>query len=114
VRATKVPHQETGPGWLAGELARSAVVWVTADSVSMVHEALTAGAATGILPVPPAKAGGDGGRPARAVAGLVAAGLAAEFPDQPAPPATRFHEAGRCADLIAARWFDGVAKGRLE
>ena len=108
-RATKVPHQETGPGWLAGELARSAVVWVTADSVSMVHEALTAGAATGILPAPPAKAGGDGGRPARAVAGLIAAGLAVEFPNQPTPPGARFHEAGRCAELIVARWFGSGA-----
>ena len=105
LRAKKVPHQETGPGWLAGELARSALVWVTADSVSMVHEALTAGAATGVLPVPPAKAGGTGGRPALAVAGLIAAGLATEFPGHATPPPTRFHEAGRCADLILARWF---------
>jgi mitochondrial fission protein ELM1 len=104
-RATKVPHQETGPGWLAGELARTGVVWATADSVSMVHEALTAGAATGVLPAPPAKAGGDGGRPGRAVAGLVSAGLAAEYPNPPATPAKRFHEAGRCAELIVARWF---------
>lgn len=104
-RATKVPHQETKPGWLADELARSALVWVTADSVSMVHEAVTAGAATGVLPVPPAKRGGDGGRPARAISGLVSAGLAAEFPGRPAAPATRFHEAGRCAELILARWF---------
>jgi mitochondrial fission protein ELM1 len=103
-RAGKVPHQETGPGWLAGELARAAVVWVTEDSVSMVHEALTAGAATGVLPVPAAD-GGDGGRPARAVRGLIAAGLAAEFPRAPDVPAERFHEAGRCADLILARWF---------
>lgn len=105
VGATKVPHQETGPGWLADELARARVVWATADSVSMVHEALTAGAATGVLPVP-ALRGGDGGRPARAVAGLVAAGLATEFPGAPRPPGERFHEAGRCADAIVARWFD--------
>jgi Predicted nucleoside-diphosphate-sugar epimerase len=112
VRVTKVPHQETKPGWLADELARAALVWVTADSVSMVHEALTAGAATGVLPVSPAKKGGDGGRPARAIAGLVAAGLAAEFPAQPTAPATRFHEAARCAELILARWFGaGVLSG---
>jgi hypothetical protein len=104
MRVAKVPHQETGPGWLAGELARARVVWATADSVSMVHEALTAGAATGVLPVPAAR-GGDGGRPARAVAGLVAAGLATEFPGEPTTPAERFHEAGRCAELILARWF---------
>ncbi len=111
-RVAKAPHQETGPSWLAGELARSSVVWVTADSVSMVHEALTAGAATGVLPAPPAKAGGDGGRPGRAVAGLVAAGLVAEFPGRATAPSERFHEAGRCADLIVARWFGAAAKTR--
>ena len=103
----KVPHQETGPGWLAGELARARVVWVTEDSVSMVHEAVTAGAATGVLPAPAAR--GGGGRPARAVAGLVGAGLAAMFPAEPAIPGTRFHEAGRCAERIVARWFSPEA-----
>ena len=110
VRATKVPHQETAPGWLAGELARAGVVWATADSVSMVHEAVTAGAATGVLPAPAAR-GGDGGRPARAVRGLVTAGLAVEFPDEPRTPGERFHEAARCADWIVTRWFDPAAKG---
>ena len=105
VRAGKVPHQETGPGWLAGELARARVVWATADSVSMVHEAVTAGAATGVLPVPTARTGGDGGRPARAVAGLIAAGLATEFPGEPTTTEERLHEAGRGAELIVARWF---------
>ena len=103
LRARKVPHQETGPGWLAGELARAQVVWATEDSVSMVHEAVTAGAATGVLPAPAAR--GGGGRPARAVAGLVGAGLAAMFPAEPVVPAARFHEAGRCAERIVARWF---------
>lgn len=104
VRVTKMPHQQTGPGWLAGELARAMTVWVTADSVSMVHEALTAGAETGVLPAPPAGRGG-GGRPARAVEGLIAAGLAARFPDQPKASPVRFHEAGRCAEAITGRWF---------
>ncbi len=99
--ARKAPHQETGPGWLAGELARAAVVWVTEDSVSMVHEAATAGAATGVLPAPRL----GSGRVVRAVDELVKAGLAARYPDKPAATAARFHEAGRCADLIVARWF---------
>jgi mitochondrial fission protein ELM1 len=103
VQVLKVPHRETGPAWLAGELAKARVVWATEDSVSMVHEALTAGAATGVLPAPALR--GDGGRPARAVAGLVEAGLAVRFPGVPTPSAERFHEAGRCADLIVARWF---------
>lgn len=106
LRVAKVPHQETGPGWLAGELARTRLVWVTADSVSMAHEAVTAGAATGVLPVPPARAGG--GRPQRAVDGLIAAGAAtayAQWTGGAVVGGARLHEAGRCADAIMARWY---------
>lgn len=46
------PHQQTGPDWLAAKLATADTVWVTEDSVSMVCEALTAGARVGILPMP--------------------------------------------------------------
>ncbi|MCU0793398.1 MAG: mitochondrial fission ELM1 family protein [Opitutaceae bacterium] len=97
----RVPHAATGPGWLAGELARASVVWATEDSVSMVHEAATAGAATGVLPAPRT----GGGRVVRAVDELVKAGLATRYPEKPAAQAERFHEAGRCAELILARWF---------
>ena len=43
--------EETEPGWIEGQYARSSVVWVTADSMSMVYEALSAGCRVGILPV---------------------------------------------------------------
>lgn len=46
------PHDETGRGWIAERLAEAGSVWVTADSVSMIYEALTSGAWTGILSVP--------------------------------------------------------------
>lgn len=46
------PHRESGPGWLAGKLAACRDVWVSEDSVSMIHEALSGGARVGILPVP--------------------------------------------------------------
>lgn len=46
------PHQQTGPDWLAAKLSTADSVWVTEDSVSMVCEALTAGARVGILPMP--------------------------------------------------------------
>ena len=109
--ARKVPHQQTQPGWLAGELAKARVVWVTADSVSMVHEAATAGAATGVFPVP--LAGDGGGRPQRSVDTLIAEGLVTDFtaweragaPGLRVKPGVALHEAGRCADLIVARWF---------
>jgi mitochondrial fission protein ELM1 len=61
-----VPHTATTPDWLPDQLARSATVWVTPDSASMVFEALSAGAAVGVfdLPVNPSS------RVARAIAQL--------------------------------------------
>jgi mitochondrial fission protein ELM1 len=99
----RVAHAATGPGWLAGELARSSVVWVTEDSVSMVHEAVTAGAATGVLPMP--RLGKS--RVVRAVDELVEDGFAVRFPEEPSPAAAGLHEASRCAECILNRWYRG-------
>lgn len=42
---------DTPDGWIEKEYAKNKTVWVTADSISMVYEALTAGCNVGILPV---------------------------------------------------------------
>jgi len=49
---TVIPVEETDADWLPRQLAGSAYVWVTEDSVSMVYEALSSGAKVGLLPVP--------------------------------------------------------------
>jgi mitochondrial fission protein ELM1 len=46
-----VPFSETGPGWIEKMYGAHGSVWITADSVSMVYEALSAGCKVGILPV---------------------------------------------------------------
>ena len=46
-----VPFRETEPGWLEQQYRASDSVWVTADSMSMVYEALSAGCRVGVLPV---------------------------------------------------------------
>lgn len=46
------PYADTSRDWLAQQLSDSAVAWVTEDSVTMLYEALTAGAAVGVLSVP--------------------------------------------------------------
>jgi len=45
-------YSSTGPAWVATRLNLSANVWVSMDSVSMVYESLTSGAAVGLLDVP--------------------------------------------------------------
>lgn len=47
-----VPHTATSPDWLPARLAESGTVWVTPDSVSMMTEALTAGADVGVFDLP--------------------------------------------------------------
>lgn len=48
---TFVPFADTAPGWIEQEYERNKTVWVTADSISMIFEALTAGCRVGVLPV---------------------------------------------------------------
>lgn len=101
------PHAGTGPDWLAGRLGAAAEVWVTEDSVSMVYEALTAGARVGLLPAPRVR------ERSRVIAGLeqlVADGYVTRFADWragrvlAAPPA-RLAEADRCARIVLERMF---------
>jgi mitochondrial fission protein ELM1 len=100
-----VPHEETGPEWLSTALAEAGTVWVTEDSVSMVYEALSAGAATGLLPVPRRCSS----RPSRGVDALLASGQVTAFErwaEGAALPrlAVPLNEAERCARSILARW----------
>lgn len=44
-----VPFADTGEGWLGQHLPQARECWVSGDSVSMVFEALTSGAAVGVL-----------------------------------------------------------------
>ena len=47
-----VPWQETSPDWLPTQLGRASNVWVTADSASMLYEALASGARVGVIELP--------------------------------------------------------------
>ncbi|MEX0726057.1 MAG: mitochondrial fission ELM1 family protein [Planctomycetaceae bacterium] len=98
--------EETSPDWLPAQLRRAARVWVTEDSVSMVYEALTAGGAVGLLPVPRK----CDTRVSRGVEGLLAEGWVTSFDawqtsgTMPRPPGT-LSEADRCAAVLVERWF---------
>ena len=99
------PVRDTPPGWAMEQVARSAQAWVTEDSVSMVYESLTAGAATGLLAVP--RQGET--RITAGVAELQRAGLITAFADwvrtgQLAAPLERLAEADRVAEAVLARF----------
>lgn len=104
-----ISHRATSASWLRDTLDRVANVWVTADSVSMLFEVLTAGRALGVLAV---RARRDD-RISRVAPDLIANGLATSFVAWVngatlKPAATPLAEAARCAELLLARWFPAL------
>ncbi len=101
------PHQDTGPEWLPAKLATTAEVWVTEDSVSMVHEALSSGASVGVLEIPRTQ---PNSRVLRGLDALVSEGFLTPFADWEktkilkAPPSI-LREAERSAVRIIQKWL---------
>lgn len=96
-----IRHTETDADWLPHQLSDAGQVWVTEDSVSMVYEALTSGASTGLLEIPNKKTG----RIQRGIEQLIENKTLFSYSTWlktqrlPAPSLT-LNEARRCADLI--------------
>lgn len=95
------PHQKTPSDWLPHQLSLAAEVWVTSDSVSMIYEAVTAGAPVGILPLPCHREN----RITRGLDTLIERRLVTPFSlwqknQQLCAPAQTLHEAARCAQLV--------------
>ena len=67
--------REASADWLENQLRAAGTVWVTADSMSMIFEALTAGAGVGILELPERRQD----RVTRAVSDLTARGMVTPF-----------------------------------
>ncbi|MEE4351508.1 MAG: ELM1/GtrOC1 family putative glycosyltransferase [Desulfatiglans sp.] len=104
---TFVEPEETGPGWIEEQYGRNHFVWVTADSISMIYEALTAGCRVGILPVDWKK---KKSKYVKAVDYVLSRGMSFSY-DQwmnnkiDMDHFDRLDEAGRCAKEILKRWW---------
>ncbi len=100
------PVEATASDWLTGALGSAEVAWVSEDSVSMVYEALTAGARVGVLAMP---AKGVESKHSRGLAELSANHQIVTFGDWQKDPtllqAARrpLAEADRCARYLAER-----------
>jgi hypothetical protein len=108
-RIEVVPFERTDAEWLPAQLAWAGTVWVSADSVSMIYEALTAGAGVGLIEVP---AQGED-RVASGIQSLVDTELATSFSQwrsgaELRAPKQPFSEASRVAREILQRWFNGA------
>ena len=99
--------RDTGPGWIEEQYNQADMCWVTADSVSMTYEALSAGCRVGIVPVtwknPSSKI-------ARGLARLLDENWVISFDDYFNNSRTwqnhqALDEAGRAAREILRRWW---------
>nr|NIW45241.1 hypothetical protein [Gammaproteobacteria bacterium]NIX56424.1 hypothetical protein [candidate division Zixibacteria bacterium] len=96
--------KHVGRDWLPSRLREAGYVWVSEDSVSMVYEALTAGAATGILKVNGNRAGKISGNIER----LKSKGFISDYEtwlvsDDLSPPPEALDEAARSAEWLLQR-----------
>jgi mitochondrial fission protein ELM1 len=100
-------YEDTPPGWVERQYDISSVVWVTEDSVSMIHEALTAGCRVGVLPVRWKK---KNNKFKKSIAFLEDKGFVLLFENwvngnTEWPVHENFNEARRCADIILRKWW---------
>jgi len=104
------PHEATTDQWVPQQLEQSAQVWVSEDSVSMVYEALTSGAAVGVLDVPEKRSG----RVAAGMETLIQSGWATRFGDwRPGSrlnrPPRQLDEARHCAEIVGQSFLSKTA-----
>ncbi len=101
--------EDTPQGWVEQQYDLASVAWVTADSVSMIHEALTAGCKVGVLPVRWKK---KNNKFKKSIAFLEDKGFVLSFEGwaerkKEWPVHENFNEAQRCADIILQKWWPG-------
>lgn len=102
---------ETEPGWLAEQLPQCEQAWISEDSVSMVYEALSAGAACGVIQSTNERS--PKLKNSRIMAGLEKLKrekylITFDEWDKGAPlesPQVLLAEASRCAKIVAEKWL---------
>jgi len=99
--------EATPRGWVEDAYDRNESVWVTADSISMVYEALTAGCRVGIFPMKWKK---QNGKFHRSEQYLIEANMVTNFETwingtSGMVKPKLLNEAARCAEEILKRWW---------
>lgn len=100
-------YKDTPAGWIEEQYDISSNVWVTADSISMIYEAISAGCRVGIMPMQWRRKTGKFSRNERL---LVERRLVTPFAAWQQDKITiagpgELNEAQRCAEWILQRWW---------
>lgn len=106
------PFHNTPRGWVEEQYAKSNYAWVTADSVSMIYEAVTAGCRVGVLPV---EWNSPENKFLRSIDFLAERRLVVKFREESGGllencNAGNFNEARRCANEIIRRFGPGAGR----
>ena len=100
--------EDTPGGWVEEQYALNGTVWVTADSISMVYEALTAGCSVGILQVEWLR---QDNKFEKSLQFLTAKEMIVDFSvwqkgaSMPTMKNKQLNESSRCAQEILRRWW---------
>ncbi len=101
------PYSQTPKYWLERQYAENKYVWVTADSMSMIYEAISAGCSVGLIPI---EWKNSNNKFANSEKNLISKGYVASYekwmrsrvsPNQ----GNDLNEAKRCAVEILKRWW---------
>lgn len=97
-----IDHRQTDNNWLSQQLATVGQVWVSPDSVSMLYEAVTSGAAVGCLQLQATK---TNNRIVSGITELITKGMITSFDQWQttrhlSQPSQQLNEAQRAADWI--------------
>jgi mitochondrial fission protein ELM1 len=100
-------YRDTAAGWIEEQYDTNSLVWVTADSISMVYEAITAGCRVGIFPMQWVRKNSKFKRNEDV---LLEKRLVTSFASWEQEGTTQvqnieLNEAQRCADRILQKWW---------
>lgn len=96
--------ENTSAAWLPDQLERTGTVWVTCDSMSMIYEALTAGAQVGLLELEPTSPGRISSNIKRLIRSSMVTASSDWSHGRPLSASVKsFSEADRCSRIVVER-----------
>ena len=99
----RAPH-DTSSDWLPRQLEQAGTVWVTCDSMSMIYEALTAGARVGLLELEPSSHGRISSNIQRLIRSSMVTACSDWLQGRPLSASVKsFSEADRCSRIVVER-----------